>query len=88
MTCLLYCFNLKFNYRRIGFFNISSHDTVRLFPPQYLVSLTGAHLQVFMTALVGGQCLGLALPSVATVNSGRGAAYGVYAMIDRVSNSF
>ena len=41
-----------------------------------------------MTALVGGQCLGLALPSVATVNSGRGAAYGVYAMIDRVSDSF
>ncbi|KAK3742595.1 hypothetical protein RRG08_023427 [Elysia crispata] len=42
-------------------------------------------MAVFMTALVGGQCLGLALPSVATVNSGRGAAYGVYAMIDRIS---
>ncbi|KAK3766077.1 hypothetical protein RRG08_002313 [Elysia crispata] len=42
-------------------------------------------MAVFMVALVGCQCLGLALPVVMTVNTGRGAAYGVYAIIDRTS---
>ncbi|GFR58631.1 ATP-binding cassette, sub-family B (MDR/TAP), member 4 [Elysia marginata] len=44
-------------------------------------------MAVFMVALIGCQCLGLALPSVMTVNNGRGAAYGVYAIIDRVTGS-
>ncbi|GFO14578.1 multidrug resistance protein 1 [Plakobranchus ocellatus] len=42
-------------------------------------------MAVFMVALIGCQCLGLALPAVMTINNGRGAAYGVYAIIDRVS---
>ncbi|RUS91669.1 hypothetical protein EGW08_000642 [Elysia chlorotica] len=42
-------------------------------------------MAVFMVALIGSQCLGLALPGVMTVNNGRGAAYGVYAIIERMS---
>ncbi|GFR58639.1 multidrug resistance protein 1 [Elysia marginata] len=42
-------------------------------------------MAVFMVALVGCQCLGLSLPFVMTVNNGRGAAHGVYTIIDRLS---
>ncbi|KAK3779552.1 hypothetical protein RRG08_045298 [Elysia crispata] len=41
--------------------------------------------QVFITALVGCQCFGLALPAVLTVNTGRAAAYGVFQILDRKS---
>ncbi|GFO46406.1 multidrug resistance protein 1 [Plakobranchus ocellatus] len=42
-------------------------------------------MAVFITALVGCQCFGLALPAIMTVNTGRAAAFGVFQILDRKS---